>query len=192
MGSLYLLVPSLLLLLWNCAKDSDVRTRYGLHPSLVKPPRPTSRHDLIPWDFLNARTISSVRHKNPKRSLENSLKLGLMDVVRKVCWTTSDGRFWFVFCIPAQFDETYKITLIVEMYSMVWRANNWKGHRTPSQTVIDFSLCKVSQNLWESIHNFVEKSCYEIERQEKHKPNLQGFLQVIRVEADPYWKIFFF
>jgi len=59
-------------------------SRYGLHASLLKPPQPTSRHDLLAWDYLNARTISSARHKNPRRGLENNLKLGLMDVVRQV------------------------------------------------------------------------------------------------------------
>jgi len=61
-----------------------MKSRYGMHPSLMKPPRPQSRHELLMWDFLNARTISSALHTNPKRRLENGLKLGLMDVVRQV------------------------------------------------------------------------------------------------------------
>ena len=64
-------------------------SRYGLHPSLVKPPRAKSRHQVLMWDFLNARTISSARHKNPKRALENNLKLGLTDVVRQVRQTVT-------------------------------------------------------------------------------------------------------
>lgn len=69
-------------------KESGVRSRYGLHPSLVKPPRAASRNDLLRWDYFNRRTISAVGHKNPKHSLENNLKLGVIDVVKQVCLNT--------------------------------------------------------------------------------------------------------
>lgn len=79
-----------------CCQDSDMeKSRYGLHPSLLKPPLAETRNELIAWDFLNARTISSPRHKNPKRALETSLRLGLMDTVRQVC-LTRNFRYHFL------------------------------------------------------------------------------------------------
>jgi len=76
----------------KCCQDSDtVTSRYGLHLSLIKPPLAKSRRELLTWDFLNARSISSARHKNPKRSLENDLKLGLTDTVKQVCRASDDA-----------------------------------------------------------------------------------------------------